>query len=386
MRESRRPHPAPRGSESRAAAAGGAIARLLGIPLVPLLQIGIVADAALIVEPLVAVGVETLVLPLRIEAQRQVALAVDPDLMAGGVLAERGIQALLRRIAALRVPRIGALLEYAEGRDIGWEGIFWKQALVEQPIEQFAAVDDAMIIIAAVFDRLIFDIVTAGRIRWRRGCLDVLFGHCEMLLQDLGDLEQQLIGIERQTGCGEQPLQIGAEIDMLVGNPLLQTGQREDILRTAHEVSDAAERRKYVRTAADGVDPILLKAADQIGEGLAAGDDGIVEVENWIGCGPSDDGCWIAEKALVVAVGAAEHDDSGKPGAAPAGTTRALLIVGSARRHVSERHRSQAADVDANLHRGRATQNVDRRADLPILLNRDILEAKLVGFVARHRI
>ena len=140
-----------------------------GYPSSSLLQIGIVADAALIIEPLVAIGFETLLLPLRIEAQRHVTLAVNPDLMAGRVLAERGIQALLRRIAALWSPRIGALLEHAEGRDIGRKGIFWKQPLVEQPIEQLAAIDDAVIIIAAVFDRLIFDIVTAGRIRRRRG-------------------------------------------------------------------------------------------------------------------------------------------------------------------------------------------------------------------------
>ena len=136
---------------------------------------------------------------------------------------------------------------------------------------------------------------------------------------------------------------------MLVGDPLPQTGQRKDILRTAHEVSDAAKRRKYIQTSADGVDPILLEAADQKGKGLAPGDNRIVEVENWIGRGPSDDGRRVAEEALVVAIGAAEHDDGGEPGAAPTGTTRALLIVGSAWRYVSERHSSQATDVDSNL-------------------------------------
>ena len=93
------------GPERRAAAAGRAVARLLGIAVVIVAQVGIIADAALIIEALRAVGFEPVLLALRIKAERNVALAVDPNFMTRRILAERGIEALLRRVSTLWVAK-----------------------------------------------------------------------------------------------------------------------------------------------------------------------------------------------------------------------------------------------------------------------------------------
>ena len=68
----------------------------------------------------------------------------------------------------------------------------------------------------------------------------------------------------------------------------------------------------------------------------------------------------VAEVVIVVGVGAAEGDDRRDGVAATSGTTSSLLVVGPRRRHVAKRDAGQAADVDADLHRGRARQDVDR--------------------------
>ena len=68
----------------------------------------------------------------------------------------------------------------------------------------------------------------------------------------------------------------------------------------------------------------------------------------------------VAEVVVVVGVGAAEREHGGDRVAAPPGPACALLVVGARRRHVAQRHPGQAADVDADLHRGRAGQHVDR--------------------------
>jgi hypothetical protein len=44
---------------------------------------------------------------------------------------------------------------------------------------------------------------------------------------------------------------------------------------------------------------------------------------------------------------------------APTRATSPLLIVRSARRHISKRDRGQTPDVDADLHRGRDGKQVD---------------------------
>ena len=149
---------------------------------------------------------------------------------------------------------------------------------------------------------------------------------------------------------------------MLLVIHCFRPAEREDILRTVHEISDVAERRKYVRgAAADPSDPAESGRPDT---DLASGDDGIVEVENWIGCGSN--GCRIAK--LVVAVGA--RNDSGKPGAAPAGTTRALARPGA---------RFGAPPQSGRRCRCRPSWSCNsecRSASRPaVCANRDILEA-----------
>jgi hypothetical protein len=110
------------------------------------------------VEPLILVGLATILVALGIEAERQIALAVDPYLMPRGILAERRIQRLLRRIPALRVPRISALFEYAEGRDVGRKGVFGQQGELEQAIEQPAMVIVPTFLLTAILSDLIVDI------------------------------------------------------------------------------------------------------------------------------------------------------------------------------------------------------------------------------------
>ena len=85
-----RSHPAPRRSERCATVTGGAIARLLEIAVVLVAQVGIVADAALIIEAALAIGLKPVLLVLGIKAERNITLAVNPDLAARRILAERG--------------------------------------------------------------------------------------------------------------------------------------------------------------------------------------------------------------------------------------------------------------------------------------------------------
>ena len=89
----------------------------------------------------------------------------------------------------------------------------------------------------------------------------------------------------------------------------------------------------------------------------------------------------FAEVVVVVGIGAAEGHDRRDGVAATSGTTGALLVVGARRRHVAQRHAGQAADVDTDLHRGRARQHVDGgllRLCLAGQRDVDVLEQQLV--------
>jgi hypothetical protein len=58
-----------------------------------------------------------------------------------------------------------------------------------------------------------------------------------------------------------------------------------------------------------------------------------------------------------------------------AGSTHSLLVVFTHGRDVSETHRGKRPDIDANLHGGGATEDVD---GLPLVTYKDVLEAELI--------
>src|SRR5689334_1476310 len=111
MRKARWPNPTPRGAQRCAPAAGRAIARLFGKALVQTQEVGIVADTTLKIEAPILVGLKPVFFMLGVQPKRNVTLAVHPNLVPGRVLAQRRVQALLRRVATLRIPRVRPFLK-----------------------------------------------------------------------------------------------------------------------------------------------------------------------------------------------------------------------------------------------------------------------------------
>ena len=124
-----------------------------------------------------------------------------------------------------------------------------------------------------------------------------------------------------------------------------------------------------------------MVALQQVGGDVAAGDLVVVHRQRRVVDLAADHQAGVAEVVVVVGVGAAEREHGGDGVAATPGPAGALLVVGARRRHVAQRDAGQAADVDADLHRGRARQHVDRglrrlaRAGQPEV---DVLEEELV--------
>ena len=93
---------------------------------------------------------------------------------------------------------------------------------------------------------------------------------------------------------------------------------------------------------------------------MAAGDLVVVQRQPRVNDCAADHLAGVAEVVVVVGVRAAEREHGGDRVAPPPGPSCPLLVVGAGRRHVPQRHPGQVADVDADLHRGRAGQHVDR--------------------------
>ena len=104
----------------------------------------------------------------------------------------------------------------------------------------------------------------------------------------------------------------------------------------------------------------LVVPLEQVRSDMTPRDLGVVERESRIVNGAPDHLVGMREVVLVVAVSAAERGHGRDCVSAPACSACALLVVRARRRHVPERDAREGADVDADLHRRRARQDVDR--------------------------
>src|SRR5690606_22704256 len=105
---------------------------------------------------------------------------------------------------------------------------------------------------------------------------------------------------------------------------------------------------------------VHLEHAHNEGEAVAADNLEVVEIESRIWDGPAHHARRARVKLLVVAVGAAVGHDGRQRRASATGAASTLLVVGPPRRDIPQRDGSQASDVDANFHGGRAREHVDR--------------------------
>ena len=131
--------------------------------------------------------------------------------------------------------------------------------------------------------------------------------------------------------------------------------------RRITELCDGAEHGEEVvlMVGIQTGDAVLVVGLQEEGEDVPTGDVRVVERKLRVDHVPSDHAVRIGEIVLVVAVGAAEGDDSRDGVAAAPCTAGSLLVVGPARRHIAQGDPGQGAYVDAYFHGCRAREYVD---------------------------
>ena len=132
------------------------------------------------------------------------------------------------------------------------------------------------------------------------------------------------------------------------------------------KVTDGSQHRKEIGEAWIGKiergELRLMVALEQKGANVTARNIWVLEREPRIDHLAAYHFLRAREIVVIVAVGAAERHHSCHRITAPAGASGALLIVGAPGRHVAQRHPRQVADVDADLHRCRAAEDVNAGA------------------------